>query len=114
MDFNVDIKDLENRIKSACIDTLEDAATIAVGEAQFRCPVDTGALRLSITHDNVDKNKLSVNVGSSIYYAKYVEEGHNQGSGHVDGRWMIHDGITVADVQMEGILQQKLGSRFSK
>lgn len=113
LDFKVNIADLENRIKQACIDTLEDTATIAVGEIQVRTPVKTGALRRSMTHDEIDKDKLSVNVGSSLEYAKVVEEGHEQGWNFIGGRWMIFDGMTIAEKQMEYILKERLEKRFN-
>lgn len=126
MDFKVNIKDYENKIKSACIDTLEISATIAVAETQTRTPVKSGALRRSITHSGVDGVRMSVAVGSAISYAKYVEEGYTQNKGQyvkvlgkrltgkrIKGRFMIHDGIAVAQGKVENILKQKLEEKFN-
>lgn len=125
MDFKVDIKELESMVRNACVEALEDTATIAVGEIQAITPVDFGVLRRSMTHGNVNKYTLSVDVGSNIYYAPYVEEGYTQKEGlyvpvlgkkltgkHIDGRWMIRDGLTIAETKLEGILQQKLEEVF--
>lgn len=127
MDFNVDIDELQNKIKEACIETLEDTATIAVAETQLITPVKNGNLRRSITHGNVDEKNLTIDIGSSLGYAKWVEEGYNQKAGqyvpvlgkkltgkHINGRWMIRDGITLAEAQMDNILKQKLEERFKK
>lgn len=127
MDFNVDIDELQNKIKEACIETLEDTATIAVAETQLITPVKNGNLRRSITHGDVDEKNLTIDIGSSLGYAKWVEEGYNQKAGqyvpvlgkkltgkHINGRWMIRDGITLAEAQMDNILKQKLEERFKK
>lgn len=127
MDFNVDIDELQNKIKEACIETLEDTATIAVAETQLITPVKNGNLRRSITHGDVDEKNLTIDIGSSLGYAKWVEEGYNQKAGqyvpvlgkkltgkHINGCWMIRDGITLAEAQMDNILKQKLEERFKK
>lgn len=111
--FDVDVNYYMNAIKKACIDTLEDSATIAVAETQLRTPVKTGNLRRSITHSDVNELNMSVDIGSSLSYAKFVEEGHTPKAGkHVNGKWMIRDGITVADNEMPKILRKKLKGAF--
>jgi len=127
VDFKVNVDELIRECKKACIDTLEETSTIAVGEIQAITPVRFGHLRSSMTHDDVDKYKLSVDVGSNIDYAPYVEEGYTQKEGqyvpvlgkkltgkHIDGHWMIRDGLTIAESNMESILQEKLKERFKK
>lgn len=127
MDFKVNVDELIRECKKACIDTLEETSTIAVGEIQAITPVQFGILRRSMTHDYVDEENLTVDIGSNIQYAKWVEEGYNQKAGqyvpvlgkkltgkHIDGRWMIRDGITLAESKMENILQEKLKERFKK
>ena len=111
--FDVDVNYYTNAIKKVCIDTLEDSVTIAVAETQLRTPVKTGNLRRSITHSDVNTLDMSVDIGSSLSYAKFVEEGHTSKAGkHVDGRWMIRDGITVANNEMPKILRNKLQEKF--
>lgn len=125
MDFNVNMAELKEMAMNACVEALEDTATIAVGEIKAITPVAFGVLRRSMTHGDVNKYTLSVDVGSNIYYAPYVEEGYTQKEGlyvpvlgkkltgkHIDGRWMIRDGLTIAETQLEGILQQKLEEVF--
>ncbi|MEO2679767.1 HK97 gp10 family phage protein [Clostridium butyricum] len=125
MDFNVNMAELKEMAMNACVEALEDTATIAVGEIKAITPVAFGVLRRSMTHGDVNKYTLSVDVGSNIYYAPYVEEGYTQKEGlyvpvlgkkltgkHIDGRWMIRDGLTIAETKLEGILQQKLEEVF--
>ena len=45
--------------------------------ASLLCPVDTGRLRASLTHD-VRKSEEAVYVGTNVEYAPYVELGHSQ------------------------------------
>ena len=53
------------------------------GYAQDLCPVDTGTLRNSITHayNDDDGSKVTLLVGTNVYYAPYVELGHHQQPG---------------------------------
>lgn len=54
--------------------TLEDIGLTAEGYAIMQCPVDTGNLRNSITHQ-VDVNEKQVVVGTPVEYGIYVEMG---------------------------------------
>lgn len=56
-----------------------EAALTAIGmvaetHAKEECPVDTGRLRNSITHE-VDMNAQAAIIGSNVEYAAYVELG---------------------------------------
>lgn len=53
---------------------LEQAGAAAEGHAKDLCPVDTGALRNSITH-RTDLENLTEIIGSNEEYAAYVELG---------------------------------------
>lgn len=50
----------------------EAAAIIVEGAAKRRCPVDSGRLRASITHDSDGEGFI---VGTNTEYAPYVELG---------------------------------------
>lgn len=126
IDVNIVAK-ITNEIKEACIDTLEESATEAVAEIKAITPVKTGNLRRSITHSDVDRVNLCVEVGSNLEYAEAVEEGHDQQVGkyipaigkklvkeHVKGVHMIRDGLTIVESKMENKLQNKLEERLSK
>lgn len=53
---------------------LEQAGAAAEGHAKDLCPVDTGALRNSITHQ-IDLDNLTEIIGSNEEYAVCVEVG---------------------------------------
>lgn len=59
-------------IKDAIATALEKIGLLAEGYAQMKCPVDTGTLRGSITHEVAGD---SVYIGTNIEYAPYVELG---------------------------------------
>ena len=51
---------------------LEEWGLFAEGEAKLYCPIDTGRLRNSISHDHDDSTMV---VGTNVEYAPYVELG---------------------------------------
>lgn len=63
-----------DHFKSATSQALDEIGMIAEGYAKRKCPVDTGNLRSSITHQ-VDYQGKKVYVGTNVEYAPYVEMG---------------------------------------
>ena len=61
-------------IESAIDVALEKIGLLAEGYAIKKCPVDTGNLRGSITHE-VDADDNAVYIGTNVEYAPYVELG---------------------------------------
>lgn len=61
-------------IDSAIGVALEEIGLLAEGYAAGKCPVDTGNLRGSITHE-VDAGDSAVYIGTNVEYAPYVELG---------------------------------------
>ena len=61
-------------IGSAVVAALEEIGLLAESYAAKRCPVDTGNLRGSITHE-VDAAGNAVYIGTNVEYAPYVELG---------------------------------------
>lgn len=59
---------------------LEKIGLVAEGYAKRLCPVNTGNLRNSITHDS-DLAEQSAVIGTNVEYGKYVELGHHQEPG---------------------------------
>lgn len=87
---------LEKEFEDKSVSLLEETGDLAVAETQMRTPIDTGTLRRSITRSNV--LDYEVKIGTSIEYARYVEEGHKSGySGFVPGVFMLRDGVTIAE-----------------
>lgn len=60
--------------QDAALRALEKCGLTAEGYAKKECPVDTGALRNSITHE-VDDGEPAVYIGTNQEYAPYVELG---------------------------------------
>ncbi|MGN0076225.1 MAG: HK97-gp10 family putative phage morphogenesis protein [Parafannyhessea sp.] len=52
---------------------LEQVGMAAEGHAKAKCPVDTGRLRNSITHVQLDTHHEAI--GTNVEYARYVELG---------------------------------------
>lgn len=61
-----------NAIDQALARALEEVGLVAEGYAKKACPVDTGRLRNSITHQ-VRPSEKSVYIGTNVEYAPYVE-----------------------------------------
>lgn len=82
MGMNVVVESHLGEFKDALEEQLEQAL-ISIGMtaetyAKDGCPVDTGRLRNSITHDY---DSRSVAIGTNVEYGKWVELGHHQEAG---------------------------------
>jgi len=81
-----------NQIASQDIEKALTKTAIAIeNDAKYFCPVDTGELRASITHE-VENNEATV--GTNLEYAPYVEIGTGIYSSKGDGRqtpWRYQD-----------------------
>lgn len=75
VEFTDNSGDVINRISNGVVTALTMIGTTAEGYAKMACPVDTGALRNSITFA-VQGNTL--HVGTNMEYAPYVELGTGQ------------------------------------
>ena len=110
--FLRDMGRLANGLDNAINEVLLETADEVVADTKLNTPVKTGTLKRSWTHDNVehDGNKYSVQVGSSLLYAPFVEEGHRQGNTFVQGRFMLKDSID----KNKNKLQQKINDKLSR
>ncbi len=63
---------IADAIDQALARALEEVGLVAEGYAKKACPVDTGRLRNSITHQ-VRPSEKSVYIGTNVEYAPYVE-----------------------------------------
>ena len=91
---NVDklVAKLDNLSKVQLEQALNKACLIVENEAKKLCPVDTGQLRGSITHEVAEKEGR---VGTNVEYAPYVEYGTGLFTTKGDGRqerWSYQDG----------------------
>ena len=91
-------------------EALEETATMVIADTKLNTPVKTGALKRSWTHDEVRQqgDKYTIEVGSALEYAPYVEQGHRQGSSYIQGRFMLRDAIK----RNENKLQQKINEKL--
>ena len=118
-------ENMKNEIETVVIKEMNNCATMTVSEAKARCPIKSGALRRSITHEEVKKNNngYSVKIGSSLSYAQAVEEGHKQEVGRyvpaigkklknpfVQGKHMIHDSITLGQIELNDRVKKAVRS----
>lgn len=82
---------VREEFQAACLRALEKCGLTAEGYAKPLCPVDTGNLRNSITHQVVS-GEPAVYIGSNSEYAAYVELG--TGKYYPGGRktpWVYQD-----------------------
>lgn len=63
---------IADAIDQALAKALEEVGLVAEGYAKKACPVDTGRLSNSITHQ-VRPSEKSVYIGTNVEYAPYVE-----------------------------------------
>ena len=106
------MKRVESSIDNIIKESLDETATMVIADTKLNTPVKTGALKRSWTHDNVEHNgdTYTVEVGSSLLYAPFVEEGHRQGNTFVQGRFMLKDSID----KNKDKLQQKINDKLSR
>lgn len=83
---------------------LEEIGLAAEGYAKRACPVDTGRLRNSITHQ-LDVGDKSVYVGTSVEYAPYVE----MGTSRTAAQPFLRPAATEHEGTYRGILRRALG-----
>lgn len=93
--MNIEIIDnsglAKEEMQAACLRALERCGLQAEGYAKNLCPVDTGNLRNSITHQ-VDSGGPAAYIGSNMEYAPHVELG--TGKYYPGGRqapWVYQD-----------------------
>lgn len=76
--MNIDFTDNSDEVlaymREAAARALEKCGLVAEGYAKRLCPVDTGNLQNSITHE-VDEHAGTAYIGTNMEYAPYVELG---------------------------------------
>lgn len=77
IEFTDNSKEVLAAMQEAALRALEKCGLTAEGYAKKLCPVDTGNLRNSITHQ-VDEEEPAVYIGTNSEYAAYVELGTGQ------------------------------------
>ncbi len=71
---NVDTNKLSEDILSAICDGIDEICTIIEADAVLECPVDTGTLKDSITHEvENDDGNVTGTVGTNVEYAYWAD-----------------------------------------
>lgn len=91
---------LDNAINNG----LEKIGLAAEGYAKLKCPVDTGRLRNSISHD-VREDEKTVYVGTNVEYAPYVEMGTSR---HPEAKPFLKPAATDHTEEYKSIVEQFL------
>ena len=126
------LKKLENLNTISVEQAVNEACILVENDAKRRCPVDTGELRFSITHEveRTGENSISGIVGTNTSYAPYVEFGtgifSSLGNGRQDkwsykdakGEWhttigqqpqpYLHPALDTNRAEIEELIRQKI------
>ena len=116
--------ELASRKTEAIIyDEFNNTGIECVAEVKANEPVVTGNLRRSITSSDVkhDGNEYSMTIGSSLSYARYVEENHKQEVGRyvpaigkklkkefVQGNHVISDAVDLYQPKLISRIQERV------
>lgn len=105
-----DLDRLAGKVNEIIDTSLDETATEIIADTQLNTPVLSGDLRRSWTHGEVEikGNEKVIELGSSLEYAKAVEEGHRQGSKFKQGRFMLRDAM----LKNEDKIQQKINEKI--
>lgn len=98
-------KQVAEGIESAIDVALEKIGLLAEGYAIKKCPVDTGNLRGSITHE-VDADDNAVYIGTNVEYAPYVE----LGTSRQKAQPFLRPAASEHGAQYRQVLKKALGS----
>jgi HK97 gp10 family phage protein len=73
VEFKSNLQAIQGMSQEAISNALEIIGGMAESYAKQLCPVDTGRLRNSITHQQEDENTVAI--GTNVVYAPFVELG---------------------------------------
>lgn len=107
-----DINDLLNDLKSTKkaytskkSNLLNDLGKDAANKVKSHTPVDSGALKNSITHRIKGEE---VEIYSDLDYAEAVDQGHTSGSRFVAGQHFFEQGLLEAENSADAIVEKFL------
>ena len=105
-DFQSRVPEVLSAVATAADRALEKMGGTAETYAKKKCPVSTGRLKGSITHQRSTSERDTMLVGTNVEYAPFVELGHDQEVGryvpalgarlvasHVDGKPFLKPAI---------------------
>ena len=113
--------DVLSAVRDAKKQALEVCGGKAEGYCKQGCPVQTGNLRNSIAHELQGEDAVAI--GTDVFYAPYVEYGHNQEPGrfvpvlgkrlvasHVAAKPFMEPGVMGHSAEWESIIKSIMGS----
>lgn len=89
----------KSKISSNKEQALNRIGILVTAEAQSRTPVDTGRLRRSLAHD---VHEDSVDIGTNVEYASYVEHGTSKQKAQP----FLNDAITQSSDKIKDIIKE--------
>lgn len=99
-------KEIFQAIDKAVAAALEEIGLRAERHAKLECPVDTGRLRNSITHQIMPSDKTVI-IGTNVEYAEYVEK--NDRAAHKNGKaHFLHDAGANHQAEYSKVLENHL------
>lgn len=99
------VKAIENAIDKKLVQALEACGLHAETLAKKTCPVDTGRLHNSITHELNEADK-SVKIGTNVEYAIYVEQDETKHHNGSTGAHFLRNSIQGKESTYRKIIQQ--------
>lgn len=101
---------ISDNLDNIITESLEETATMVIADTKENTPVKTGALKRSWTYEEVEQSgdKYTLEVGSSLIYAPFIESGHRQGTGYVQGRFMLKDAMEKNREVLQNKINEKL------
>lgn len=118
-EFTSNVDTVKRMTEAAKEKALEKMGGTAETKAKGYCPVDTGRLKGSITHQKQDESTMLV--GTNVEYAPYVELGHDQEVGryvpaigkrlvasHVEGKPFIRLAVENHVSEYQKIVENEL------
>lgn len=85
---------------------LEECGLVAEGHAKAGAPVDTGRLRNSITHQQIDDH--TEGIGTNVEYAIFQELGTSRG---VKPKHYLKNSVFNHKDEYKNILQEEIGAK---
>ena len=99
--FESNLNNVLSALNTAKRQTTEAIGLYVEGEAKLRCPVDTGNLRSSISHDSDEEKTI---IGTNVEYAVSVEKGTSKQNAQPYLTPSVENNIsTIKDIVARGL-----------
>ena len=110
------LKNMDDAAANVLLSAAKEGGEIALNDAKWRCPVDTGALRDSLKLENgtVSKKKAEVRVDydKSIKYGAFVELGANGRPGNPFMREAVDENLDEINKAVSESVARAIGGKM--